>query len=883
MEDIEIQERPTGYVPLQITEHPLERLLEATNGYPNQTMDSTSWTTSRFKLFRPGGYTLQSSIKVLGAVYWVSKDIIFEKNGKTLRKEFECLSLEPYRLIGFAKRIKCFYTHPIKEDIVGIPRFLGLSLFGAPQKDIRTLGNPLRYSYDIASFQLRSEQVSCVEKSLESLRVYGGATIVADCGYGKCLGLNTPILMYDGSIKMVQDVIVGDTLMGDDSKPRNVKSLARGRETMYRVVPTKGDPYVVNESHILSLKHSTTHGRDVKGAIVDISVRDFLALPPTYHGPAGRLLGYRTGARFPERSVPLDPYMLGYWLGDGTSKTPEITTTEPEVVEYFRLKLPEINCVLSEADSSGISYYIKGATNIKFGCNTFMNVLRDLNLLGNKHVPHLYKCNSQDTQLQLLAGFIDADGHCFKSCVYDVTIKDESLADDIIFMVRSLGFAAYKQPCQKTCTNAPGGPKIGKYYRFCIHGEGLEKIPTKLPRKRCVPRQQVKNALVTRIRLERLDEDDYYGFEIDGNHRFLLGDFTVTHNTRTSISLLALLGRKTLILCNRELLMVQWLTNIESLCPQLKISWLLDSKSIFKTRIKVTHGDSPQYYPGVCDASTDVTIGSIETLLENNVPKELLQLYGTIIVDEAHHLAAATLVHALPMLPARYVIGLSATPDRRDGLEHALYWLSGPVSFVYKRLPSITGVSSTVEVRQIIPHGCANRELFRFDGSIAFTEMITAMSEDLHRNQLIVMLLKTLLHEENRQKIICVSSLVHHCDVLFEMCNEIFVGVPMARMAGLTKDTALARGPARIIFATYSLLEEGYDDPDLDTLVLLTPRSRIQQTVGRVERTKVGKARPLVLDITDSFCVFPNMWYKRESFYKSRGFLIHKNIILKHI
>jgi superfamily II DNA or RNA helicase len=94
-------------------------------------------------------------------------------------------------------------------------------------------------------------------------------------------------------------------------------------------------------------------------------------------------------------------------------------------------------------------------------------------------------------------------------------------------------------------------------------------------------------------------------------------------------------------------------------------------------------------------------------------------------------------------------------------------------------------------------------------------------------------------------------------------------------MCGKNVESGKAKDPkTKIVFATYSLLEEGYDDCDLDTLLLATPRSKIQQTVGRIERTKEGKLRPLVIDVVDSFSAYPSMYYKRLTFYKSRGFLI---------
>jgi len=866
MDCIEINETlPQGFT---VSRDPIDELWKSNIGYPRTVHTFDELWDAPGRLATLTGPKLDCPEKVLGASYWVDRSIVMKE--KRLHKQFEFLSVIPRpSMVGqYTKPLHMYYLNDKRPEVVGIPRFLGLSLFGAPKRDIRTLGDPLR-SED-AEITLRPLQERCVKQTLQFLQVYGGSTIIADCGFGKCLGLNTPILMFDGSIKMVQDVNVGDTIMGDDSTPRNVLSLARGRETMFRVVPTKGDPYVVNESHILSLKHSTTHGRDIKGSIVDISVREFLNLPPTYHGPAGRLLGYRVGVTFSYRPVPIDPYLIGYWLGDGTSKRPEITTTEPEVVAYFQSMLPSVECVLTNADASGISYRIiaNEARSHKPGCNTFLNALRDLDLLGNKHVPDIYKCNSRDIQLQLLAGFIDADGHCVKSCGYDVVLKDERLADDIIFMARSLGFAAYKEICQKTCTNAPGGPKTGTYYRFFIHGEGLEQVPTKLERKRCQPRKQVKDALVTRIRLERLEEDNYYGFEIDGNRRFLLGDFTVTHNTVVGLHLIQKMRRKTLIVCNREVLMLQWASQLHALLPHANLAWIQGRASLEKTVMRIeTHS-----FLGPTQVDEyDIALCSIDTLVDNIVPRSILEHFGLMIIDECHHLAAATLMHATPLVPARYIVGLSATPDRRDGLEHVLYWLIGPTSFVYKRLPSITGVSNSVRVIKVVPKGCANKELMRYDGTPGFAEMITALTEDPRRNTIICILIDYLL-ALGRKKLIVVSGLVEHCHGLHLFMQA---KVMSSIMAGKYQERTKALDPnTRLVFATYSLLEEGYDDPNLDTLLMVTPRSRIQQTIGRIERTAVGKLQPWVIDITDSFSVFPNMFWKRKTFYTSRGFQI---------
>ena len=131
--------------------------------------------------------------------------------------------------------------------------------------------------------QLRPYQSDLVDKVRAAYRDGKRCPmVVLSTGGGKCHGKDTPIMMYDGTVKMVQDVQVGDRLMGPDSKPRRVLSLARGREMLYRVTPVKGDPYVVNESHILSLRRTNSSNNPRYpsqargGEIVNICVRDYL-------------------------------------------------------------------------------------------------------------------------------------------------------------------------------------------------------------------------------------------------------------------------------------------------------------------------------------------------------------------------------------------------------------------------------------------------------------------------------------------------------------------------------------------------------------------------------------------------------------------------------
>ena len=224
-----------------------------------------------------------------------------------------------------------------------LPRFYGIQRYGVPDRCDIEPGDDIDVPFELAlrDYQVKIVDIYCnyVSKPLskENAQHGDGGILEVPCGRGKCNGLNTPIMMYDGTIKMVQDIKVGDVIMGDDSTPRNILTLARGREQMYKVIPNKGDSYTVNESHILSLKYSSTVNKNTpKGTIRDISVLDYLNLPKSYHGKGGVLVGYRVPITFPTKEVDIDPYILGYWLGDGHSNCASITTEENEVVEYFQ-------------------------------------------------------------------------------------------------------------------------------------------------------------------------------------------------------------------------------------------------------------------------------------------------------------------------------------------------------------------------------------------------------------------------------------------------------------------------------------------------------------------------------------------------------------------
>jgi hypothetical protein len=397
-------------------------------------------------------------------------------------------------------------------------------------------------------------------------------------GVGKCFSKNTPILMFDGTIKMVQDIVPGDLLMGDDSTPRTVLTLGNGRDIMYKITNIKGESYTVNSEHILCLKYSTNkhivddkknkrfrvkwfNNKDIKvdmknfyynnkkksvilekskdflndikeEKICEISVKRYLQLSQTIKN---KLKGYSVPVNFIEKELDFDPYIIGLWLGDGSHAGTGICCQDATILKYLSTKLPQYGCYL-QYNGSKYDYRINGLkSNGKLGGNNIMlNTLKKYDLIKNKHIPHIYKCNSRENRLKLLAGLIDSDGsllHNRSGYEFSQSLEHEKIIDDIIYLARSLGFACYKNK-KNTSWTYKGIKKYNEAWRICISGEGIEEIPVLCNRKKANARKQIKDVLVSGIIVEQLSEDNYYGFMIDGNERFVLGNFIVTHNTK---------------------------------------------------------------------------------------------------------------------------------------------------------------------------------------------------------------------------------------------------------------------------------------------------------------------------------------------------------------
>lgn len=294
-----------------------------------------------------------------------------------------------------------------------------------------------------------------------------------------------------------------------------------------------------------------------------------------------------------------------------------------------------------------------------------------------------------------------------------------------------------------------------------------------------------------------------------------------------------------MILVHKKFLEEQFEETIKRFVPDAKIS---------KVR-----GDS-------CDLTGDFVIASIQTLLVRKY--DVFDGIGCLVVDECHHIAAESFSQAIFGISFRYVIGLSATPTRRDGLTRVLHWFLGSTAFEVRR-----SGQKNVEVR-IVSFTHAEYKMpppVNKRGDICYSSLMSKIC-DIYDRTLFVAEKTRDLAATGR----CVLVLSHRRQHAIDIKNILLTfGVDAATYLGGDK----IEPDAQVLCATYHLVSEGYDNPRLSGLVLSTPSSDVIQACGRILRGGSGNS-PIIIDIVDQYSIFLGQMAKRRSWYNKIGFEI---------
>ena len=311
--------------------------------------------------------------------------------------------------------------------------------------------------------------------------------------------------------------------------------------------------------------------------------------------------------------------------------------------------------------------------------------------------------------------------------------------------------------------------------------------------------------------------------------------------TTMALAYAAHLGVRTMIIVHKEFLANQWKERIQQFCPGATIG---------------------RVQQDTFDIEHDFVIGMIQTMCSRENDPKAFDTIGFVIVDEAHHIGAAAFSQTMFKLCPLYSLGLTATPDRKDGLTNILYWFMGPEFFRVQRKDQ-----TSTRVETVLFDDPAFREappVSRF-GKINMAGMVTQLTEIPARNQKILSLVKSL---DPSRRVLLLSDRREHCFWL----RDNIEGAALY-LGGMKEDELDVSSRARVIIATYSMAQEGLDIPVLDTLVMTTPHSDVTQAVGRIMRETPGKVNaPLIIDIVDRWSVFNSMFKKRCVIYQAAGF-----------
>lgn len=350
-----------------------------------------------------------------------------------------------------------------------------------------------------------------------------------------CFGEDTKVRMYDGSIKSIQDIKPRDLVMGPDSTARKVLSVHSGQDQLLQVKQTRGDSYVVKRGHILcGYKPHSWDEKYIEPRLLEDSVERLL----TYSKDRlNSFRGYKVCIHYPERKVQLDPYFLGLWLGDGTSINQEITSIDREIIDYIKKYAEELGC-LYNCTKDGLTHKIVKQKGVYR--NRVLSSLKFYSLLSNKHIPKDYLLNSKENRLKLLAGLVDSDGSVSDNIIYYTTIK-EGLCKDIKNLADSLGFRTYYRKCVSYNRQLKRD-----YTTFEVTISGmLDEVPSLLSRKTVIFNHKGSSfykpksfngydiSVISSLKVTPLEIGAYYGFECDGDNRFVLEDGTVVHNSKS--------------------------------------------------------------------------------------------------------------------------------------------------------------------------------------------------------------------------------------------------------------------------------------------------------------------------------------------------------------
>ena len=315
----------------------------------------------------------------------------------------------------------------------------------------------------------------------------------------------------------------------------------------------------------------------------------------------------------------------------------------------------------------------------------------------------------------------------------------------------------------------------------------------------------------------------------------------------------------TLVLVHNTFLRDQWLERISAFLPHARIG---------RVQGEITDIENK-----------DIVVAMLQSLSMKDYPPATFKSIGLVIVDECHHIASEAFSQSIPKITSKYMLGLSATPERKDRLMHVINWFLGPILYKSDTADKVDDLVK-VEYFEFVPPDKSFNEIILNQAGVMFTSlMINKVVEYEARNQFLIKILEDVYEEKNRQ-ILVLSDRVEHTQKIFDMLKEdIQKEACILSRKVSSADRTVMMNTKRILIATYQMCKEGFDCPTLNTLLIATSRPDVDQIVGRILRVEKEKRKvhPLILDIVDP--AFRRQFQERLQLYKKRNYTIEKTEI----
>lgn len=379
-----------------------------------------------------------------------------------------------------------------------------------------------QYSIEIITGDSDAKERLRVKKKLKP----GTFLFMTDAG-GQCFARGTRVLMSDGSVKEIQNIVEGDCVMGPDSTFREVESVHSGVDNLYKVESFRGDSYVVSERSTLSFIRGESYRKEHVGSIVDVTLLNYLKKTKWEKSTLRR---WKVPVEYGVRSLRIPPYVLGLWLGDGCrwGSTLYVKTGDAPILDAWCSYGKELGLQVKESVQNGcLKVSLTTGVVGRVTTNPLILNLKKYDLIRNKHIPKEYIFSSVGQRLELLAGIIDTDGYLHNDVGYEIITSLKTFSLELKTLINSLGLYAKISTSRRAYAK---GSSEKVRYRVTVSGD-CSVIPVRLSYKKATINSSGR-ALLYRCKISTYGRGNHYGFSLKGEDKhFLLEDGTVVHNS----------------------------------------------------------------------------------------------------------------------------------------------------------------------------------------------------------------------------------------------------------------------------------------------------------------------------------------------------------------